>query len=258
MTRDSSAADRDRRGPLDGTDADTVRAALTDRDPLPGTGGFAGEIDSESGRDTDGTLVRDVLGRRPLFVAVDDPSSWSFSPTDLDEPALLPAGHRLDTSAESVEESEAIWTLPDPEPPAEERAIERVGEAIRERIESVESEESGGSDDLAVAFSGGVDSAVVAAGVPDAPLYVVGFEGCHDIAAARDAAAAMDRDLTVVEITHADIREAVPEVVAATGRANPMDVNIAVPLYLVGKRVAADGYDRLALGQGADELFGGY
>ena len=37
-----------------------------------------------------------------------------------------------------------------------------------------------------------------------------------------------------------------------------MDVGIAVPLYLVAERVAADGYDRLALGQGADELFGGY
>ncbi|PSP53171.1 asparagine synthase [Halobacteriales archaeon QH_3_68_24] len=46
--------------------------------------------------------------------------------------------------------------------------------------------------------------------------------------------------------------------VAATGRTNAMDVGIAVPLYLVAERVAADGYDRLALGQGADELFGGY
>jgi asparagine synthase (glutamine-hydrolysing) len=37
-----------------------------------------------------------------------------------------------------------------------------------------------------------------------------------------------------------------------------MDVSIAVPLLLVARRAAADGYDRLAVGQGADELFGGY
>jgi asparagine synthase (glutamine-hydrolysing) len=37
-----------------------------------------------------------------------------------------------------------------------------------------------------------------------------------------------------------------------------MDVSIAVPIYLVAERVAADGYDTLAVGQGADELFGGY
>jgi len=32
-------------------------------------------------------------------------------------------------------------------------------------------------NDLAVAFSGGIDSGVVAAAVPDAPCYVAGFEG---------------------------------------------------------------------------------
>jgi asparagine synthase (glutamine-hydrolysing) len=37
-----------------------------------------------------------------------------------------------------------------------------------------------------------------------------------------------------------------------------MDVGIALPLYLVAERAAADGHDRLAVGQGADELFGGY
>jgi asparagine synthase (glutamine-hydrolysing) len=37
-----------------------------------------------------------------------------------------------------------------------------------------------------------------------------------------------------------------------------MDLQIALPLYLVAKRAAADGFDRLAVGQGADELFGGY
>ncbi len=103
-----------------------------------------------------------------------------------------------------------------------------------------------------------MDSAVVAAGVPEAPLYVAGFEGAHDAAAAREAADAMGRDLAVVELSHADLERAVPEVVAATGRRNPMDVAIALPLTLVGERAAADGYDRLAVGQGADELFGGY
>jgi asparagine synthase (glutamine-hydrolysing) len=37
-----------------------------------------------------------------------------------------------------------------------------------------------------------------------------------------------------------------------------MDVGIACSLYLVAERVAADGFSRLAVGQGADELFGGY
>jgi asparagine synthase (glutamine-hydrolysing) len=68
----------------------------------------------------------------------------------------------------------------------------------------------------------------------------------------------MDRDLRVVSLSHDDLVRAVPDVVRATGRTNPMDVQIALPLYLVAERARADGFSRLAVGQGADELFGGY
>ncbi|MEF8883699.1 MAG: asparagine synthase-related protein [Haloarculaceae archaeon] len=226
-----------------GADEGTVRAALAAGDPLPGTGGFAGELD--------GSLVRDVLGRE-LVYADREPGAWSFDPGDLAEATLLPAGHALALAGDG--EPRRAWTLPDPAPERDaETAVGAVREAVRERVDAVA--ESG----LAVAFSGGVDSTAVAARV-DAPLYVAGFEGSHDVEAARSAAAALDReaDLRVVEVTHDDIERAVRGVVAATGRTNAMDVGIAVPLFVLAERVAADGYDRLALGQGADELFGGY
>ncbi|QZP37805.1 asparagine synthase C-terminal domain-containing protein [Halobaculum magnesiiphilum] len=226
-------------GDGDAADPAVVRAALADGDPLPGTDGFAGVVD--------GTLVRDVLGRRPLFVDADDPDRWSRSPDGLERPRSLPAGHALDGDGER-----RVWALPDPDPPGDEAALGAVADAVDTSVHAVD------PDGLAVAFSGGVDSAVVAAGVPGAPLYVAGFEGAHDVAAARDAAEAMDRDLREVSLSHADLERAVPEIVAATGRRNPMDVAIALPLYLVAERAAADGYDRLAVGQGADELFGGY
>ncbi|QLG26466.1 asparagine synthetase B [Halorarum halophilum] len=224
---------------LDGASAELVREALADGDPLPGTIGFAGELD--------GTLVRDVVGRRPVFSEADDPGAWSFDPTDLREPASVPAGHVRDETGERE-----VWTLPDPEPESRADAQAAVTAAVTSSVRNLD------SDGLAVAFSGGVDSALVAAGVPDAPLFVTGFEDSHDVAAARSAAAAMDRDLHVVELTHEDLRRAVPEVAIATRRTNPMDVAIALPLYLVAERAAAEGFDRFALGQGADELFGGY
>ena len=222
-----------------GADAETVRRALDADDPLPGTTGFAGVLD--------GLLVRDVLGRQPVFGT---PGDWGFAPDDVTgEPRPVPAGHVRDTDGAD----RRVWSLPDP--PVEDEdaaAVDAVRRAIDDALTALD------DDGLAVAFSGGVDSALVAAGVPDAPCYVVGFPDAHDVAAARDAAAAMDRELRVLELTHADLERAVPDVVAATGRTNAMDVCIALPLYLVAERVAADGYDRLALGQGADELFGGY
>jgi asparagine synthase (glutamine-hydrolysing) len=251
---------------LRGASAATVRGAIERGDPLPGTAGFAGLAD--------GALVRDVLGRELVYVdrepadggasagaragANGSASVWSFDPGGLADPELLPAGSvrplRGDPAGEDRGEpgGRQVWTLPDPAPETDEgAAVAAVRAAVRESVDEV------GSTGLAVAFSGGVDSTAVAARV-DAPLYVAGFEGSHDLTAARSAAAAIDGDLRETEVTHADIERAVEAVVAATGRTNAMDVGIAVPLYLVAERVAADGYDRLALGQGADELFGGY
>ncbi|QCJ48566.1 asparagine synthase C-terminal domain-containing protein [Haloprofundus sp. MHR1] len=240
-----------------GATPERVEDAFERGDPLPGTAGFAGRLDAGSVACDGPLLVRDVLGRQPVFFSERDPTTWSFDPTDLDDPKPLPAGHvrQLPSRGEAETESVRAWTLPDPPTfDDDETALDAVDDAVLRSVRAVD------AADTAVAFSGGVDSALVAAGIPDAPCYVAGFEGSHDIEAARDAAEAMDRDrdLRVVEFTHDDLVRAVPEIVAATGRTNAMDVQIALPLYLVAERVAADGYDRLAVGQGADELFGGY
>ncbi|MEM4781319.1 MAG: asparagine synthase-related protein [Halalkalicoccus sp.] len=219
---------------IQGTDPSTVERAIEERDPLSGTRGFAGRL-------PDGRLVRDVLGRYPLFVERSG-GGWAFSPTDLDDPAPFPAGHVDD---------ERVWSLP--EPPVFETDREAT-DALRAALDASLAIDSEG---LAVAFSGGVDSALVASRL-DSPCFVVGFEGSHDLDAARESARAMDRALTAVECTHADVERAVPIVARATGRTNAMDVGIAASLFLVAERAVEEGYDRLAVGQGADELFGGY
>ncbi|WP_276282177.1 asparagine synthase C-terminal domain-containing protein [Halorussus caseinilyticus] len=239
-----------------GTSPETVARAVRERESLSGTAGFAGRL-------PDGRLVRDVLGRQPIFVEASvrkgsdrGASDWSFSPADLADPEPLPAGHVLDLGSGDPggRSPERVFSLPDPTPAGGDR--EAVAALQRSLEESLSAVDSAG---LAVAFSGGVDSAVVASAF-DAPLYVVGFPGSHDVAAARLAAELMDReaDLRVVELDVSDVERAVPEVARATGRTNAMDVQIALPLYLAGEQASADGFDRLAVGQGADELFGGY
>ncbi|WP_336337315.1 asparagine synthase C-terminal domain-containing protein [Haloarcula brevis] len=231
---------------MQGADAAAVADALERGAPLPGTGGFAGELD--------GTLVRDVLGRYPLFVERDvadegrvAPEQWSHDPTALADPRSFPAGYVRDGDG-----ARRRFTLPSPDPfPDRETATEAVRSAVETSVDAVD---TGG---LAIAFSGGVDSALLAARL-DAPLYVAGFPDSHDVDAARSAADLLGADVRVVELTHDAIERAVPEIARATGRTNAMDVQIALPLYLAAERVAADGFDRLALGQGADELFGGY
>ena len=263
---------------LRGASPDRVRDALRDGDPLPGGRGFAGLLADPPDRDGP-VLVRDALGRQPLFAERDaldpegdrrptDPGAWAFDRGALEDPASVPPG-----SVVSPAGTERAWRLPDAGPTADrDAALSAVEDAVSDALDDLTSprqsadgangadavEGDDGDAGLAVAFSGGVDSGLVAAAAPEAPCYVAGFEGSHDVAAARDAASAMDRDLRVVEVTHEDLRRAVRAVAAATGRRNPMDVAIAVPLYLTAEAAAADGFDRLAVGQGADELFGGY
>jgi asparagine synthase (glutamine-hydrolysing) len=227
-----------------GADVATVERALRAGDPLPGTAGFAGAL-------PDGRLVRDALGRELVYSEADDPGSWAYHPGGLDDPDLVPAGHlRADDGDREV------WTLPAPEPFADDdRAVARLREAVTASVDAAVG--AAPTDDTPVAFSGGVDSGILAAR-GGGPLYVAGFEDSHDLDAARSAAAAMERELTAIELDHDDLRRAVPRVAHATGRTNAMDVGIAVPLFLVAEHAADAGHERLVVGQGTDELFGGY
>ncbi len=233
---------------MQGADPDAVRRAFETGDPLPGTAGFAGHVDE--------MLVRDVLGRYPLFVEGDNArewpadQTWATDPNALNEPLSFPAGH----VQHEGEEPQQHWSLPDPAPFERERgAVRELVDAVRDGIAATRPD----CDAVAVAFSGGVDSSVVAAGF-DAPLYVGGFAGSHDREAAATAADAMGAELREVAFTPEDVERAVPEVARAIGRPSAMAIQIALPLYLVAQRVHEDGYDYLAVGQGADELFGGY
>ncbi len=222
-----------------GADTECVRRAYREADPLAGTGGFAGMLD--------GKLVRDVLGRYPLFHERDDISAWAWEPTGLERPVRVPAGH-----ARAEGKTDRVWALPDPEPvDGTGLAVEGLRDALGTALSRTE------TDGCAIGFSGGLDSALLAARL-DCPLYTVGFPDSHDVDAARSAAALLGCDLTVVELDHGTLERAVSDVAVATGRTNAMDVGIALPLFLVARAAAADGFDRLVVGQGADELFGGY
>jgi asparagine synthase (glutamine-hydrolysing) len=225
-------------GMLTGTTPDVVRTALETGDPLPGTGGFAGQVD--------GRLVRDVLGRRPLFFDPDDAETWSHDPADIETPARLPAGCIYKGG-----EKRQVWELPETDPVDTDDGVQALRSALETTLSAID--RSG----LAVAFSGGVDSALLAAAL-DVPLFTVGFPESHDIEAAESAAALLDVETTVLELDHDTLEEAVPEVARTIGRTNAMDVQIALPVYLLATHCHDEGFERLALGQGADELFGGY
>jgi len=113
------------------------------------------------------------------------------------------------------------------------------------------------SDEGVTALSGGVDSSLVAA-LAERECVAVGVAGSHDLAQARHAADLLGLACTEVEITTDEIADALPEVISAIPKKDPVDTSIAVTQYFIARWAGAHGYRRILTGQGADELFGGY
>ena len=142
----------------------------------------------------------------------------------------------------------------------EAEAIRRLTACIKDAVRSCMHDR----DRIGVAFSGGIDSSLVAAIAasidPDIELYAVGMHNSHDINHAEKAAEllGMEDRLRICECTEADIESAIPQVLHAIETTSPVAAGIGICMYLVSRCAHEHGTGSLLTGQGADELFAGY
>ncbi|MGF3521961.1 MAG: DUF7411 family protein [Candidatus Bathyarchaeia archaeon] len=120
----------------------------------------------------------------------------------------------------------------------------------------------GGVRKVAVAFSGGLDSSVVAflakkCGV-EVQLIHVSLENQPETEDAWKAAEELGLPLEVHLFKEADVERVVHEVVGLIEDADPLKASVGVPFYWVAEKAVESGFRVLLAGQGADELFGGY
>ncbi len=113
------------------------------------------------------------------------------------------------------------------------------------------------SDEGVTALSGGVDSTLVAH-LAGRECVAVGLAGSHDLLQAKHAADILNLSCTYVEITQPEIVEALPIVITAIPKKDPVSTGIALTQYFITRWAGEHGYNRIITGQAADEIFGGY
>jgi asparagine synthase (glutamine-hydrolysing) len=116
--------------------------------------------------------------------------------------------------------------------------------------------------EVAVAFSGGLDSSVVAflakkCGV-SVHLVHVSLQGQPETEEAKKAADELELPLTYCLFENEDVEKTVPKVVELIEEPDPVKAAVGIPFYWVAQKTAESGLKVLLAGQGADELFGGY
>lgn len=104
----------------------------------------------------------------------------------------------------------------------------------------------------AVAFSGGLDSSILARAFEGAVLINASFEGTVDRENAREAARALGAQVDFVEPSEDHLRAALSLYVS------PMDASLFAGFLAVSRRAHELGLRYVIAGQMADELFGGY
>ncbi|MDR0524058.1 MAG: asparagine synthase C-terminal domain-containing protein [Candidatus Methanoplasma sp.] len=130
--------------------------------------------------------------------------------------------------------------------------------AVCESLDRAVGRAAGGAR-VAVAFSGGLDSGIVAAlakrHAEKAVLYTAGADGSHDMRAGGDAASRLDMDWVPIVFDEASLESALRGMISATGTSDPLTLSFEAPLFFVCGACS----ERIVIGgQGADEAFAGY
>ena len=218
--------------------------------------------------DNSAILVRDPVGIRPLYIASDD-RGHAFA---TEQKALLAASFReikslkpgylaiIDHSGlleyEVYNLSEELRTLQPFTEPSQE-----VASILLKTLRCAVVKMTKGKD-VAVLFSGGLDSSILAKILDDLgtkpELLCAGLPMSKDVLRAKRIAELLGLYVNVRELSEREIEETLPRVIQIIERRSLLDVSISTPLYFALEAARERKLSRILVGQGADEIFAGY
>jgi asparagine synthase (glutamine-hydrolysing) len=138
------------------------------------------------------------------------------------------------------------------------KAVSRLSALLRDSVSRM----IRGVGKAAIAFSGGLDSAITASLAKKAGCELeavsVGLPGSIELATVEQLAGELDLPITIETFDMDSLEEYVKRVVWLIEEPNLMKVSVAVPLHWAARVAAERGHTIMLCGQGSDELYGGY
>jgi asparagine synthase (glutamine-hydrolysing) len=208
--------------------------------------------------------ARDPLGATPLYVgenpvhfavASEKKALWSI---DIENPAPLPPGHLAKVTGQGIT-LKPVKVLKPPELRrlGEEEAVQLLREILLQAVDT----KTRDVERVAIGFSGGLDSGLLAyfadACEIEVDLISVGVEG-SGLGEAVEAAESLGLPYYAELHGMDEVEEDLDKALLCVEEPDPLKAAIAVPLLWVAEKAAELGDRVLLLGQGCDELFGGY
>jgi asparagine synthase (glutamine-hydrolysing) len=134
--------------------------------------------------------------------------------------------------------------------------------ALRQALHGAVSENISKTPRLGVAFSGGVDSSLLAKLChqlrKQVTLVTIGFPGSHDINFSKSMASKMGMDHKVYEIDYGDFQEKLQHVRQAINCSNTSHIENCVAYFYVSLLAKQNDLNVVLSANGCDELFCGY
>ena len=206
---------------------------------------------------------RDPFGTRPLYygensrfiaIASEKKALWKLGI----EAEFIPPGTIAVISRDGIKLKKARSfteiTLKDAAEEAAKTIQRLIFEAVKERILDL--------DKFAIAFSGGLDSSLLALTAKKCgfipQLISVGLEGRKETEEAVSSAEELGLPVKLKIFNEEDVEAVIPKVLWLIEEPDPVKLSIAIPLFFAAETASENGLRVMLAGQGSDELFAGY